>query len=185
MKQAARNLQTLAILVGIVAGMVGLAFASVPLYRLFCQITGYEGTTQRAQEVPIEISNREVTVFFSADLANNMPWRFYPETGRLKVRVGETANIVYIAENLSDRTIIGHATYNVSPDLFGPYFSKVECFCFQEQTLKPGEKVRMPVVFFLDPEMLRDKNLNKMGEVTLAYTFFERPNVGNESQPVN
>lgn len=186
MNGPAKHIQTAAILFGIVAGMIGLAFASVPLYRLFCQVTGYEGTTQKALAAPDanSISDREITVGFSATIGGNLPWKFYPETPRIKVKVGAVNTISYYAENLSNRVITGHASFNVSPDLFGAYFSKIECFCFREQTLQPGEKIKMPVTFFLDPDMLKDKNLDRMTEVTLAYTMFESA-VNNQNQPVN
>jgi cytochrome c oxidase assembly protein subunit 11 len=159
-------------LVGVVAFMTGLAYASVPLYRLFCQVTGYGGTPQRADSAPSVVSDRVVNVTFTADVAGGLGWRFRPLQNSLDLKVGENKLAFYAAENLEDAPVTGQATFNVSPDTFGPYFTKIECFCFQSQTLAPGQKVEMPVSFFIDPAILDDPALKHINNVTLSYTFF-------------
>ncbi|HEX2580791.1 MAG TPA: cytochrome c oxidase assembly protein [Dongiaceae bacterium] len=175
------NLKTAAVLAGIVASMIGLSLASVPLYRLFCQVTGYNGTTQRAVAVvPAHPDARVVRVFFSATVARGLPWKFYPELTSVAVRVGEQKMVSFIAENEGDAPVTGQASYNVWPDIFGAYFTKIQCFCFTQQTLQPHEKVRMPVVFFLDPALLSDPLMKSLNEVTLAYTFFAQSSPGQK-----
>jgi cytochrome c oxidase assembly protein subunit 11 len=168
-----RNLNVLMTLTGLVAGMIGMAYASVPLYRLFCEKTGFDGTTQRAASAPGEVLDRSVTVTFSADVSGDLPWKFYPAQKNVEAKIGQPNTAIFIAENLSDRSVTGTATFNVSPDLYGPYFVKIQCFCFDQQTLKPGERVEMPVVFYLDPAMAKDPQLDRMSDVTLSYTFFK------------
>lgn len=168
-----RNLNVLMTLTGLVAGMIGMAYASVPLYRLFCEKTGFDGTTQRAAAAPGEVLDRSVTVSFSADISGDLPWKFYPAQKNVEAKIGAPNTAIFIAENLSDRPVTGTATFNVSPDLYGPYFVKIQCFCFTQQTLKPGERVEMPVVFYLDPSMAKDPQLDRMSDVTLSYTFFK------------
>ncbi|MEK7819733.1 MAG: cytochrome c oxidase assembly protein [Pseudomonadota bacterium] len=168
-----RNLGLAAVLAGTVAGMVGLAYASVPLYRLFCQMTGYGGTTQVSAAPPASaISDRIVTIRFDANVARDLPWRFEPAVASMDVRVGEQALAFYRARNLSDVPVSGQATFNVTPHQAGPFFAKVDCFCFTEQTLAPGEDVDMPVSFFVDPAILKDADGNDLSEITLSYTFF-------------
>ncbi len=167
-----RNLNTLMILVGVVAFMTGLAYASVPLYRLFCQATGYGGTPQRADIAPGAVSDRVVRVTFTADVASGLGWNFQPVQNALELKVGESKLAFYAAENLEKTPVTGQAVFNVSPDTFGPYFTKIECFCFKQQTLAPGQKVEMPVSFFIDPAILNDPELKNVNNVTLSYTFF-------------
>lgn len=167
-----RNIRTLAMLVGVVAFMTGLAYASVPLYRLFCQVTGYGGTPQRADAAPVAISDRVVNVTFTADVAGGLGWRFQPLQKSMDLKVGENKLAFYAAENLEGLPVTGTATFNVSPDTFGPYFTKIDCFCFQSQTLAPGQKVEMPVSFFIDPAILENPALRNVNNVTLSYTFF-------------
>lgn len=167
-----RKTLTVVALVGVLAGMGGLTAAAVPLYRLFCQVTGFGGTTQTSVETPRSVSERVVTVRFNADTAGGMPWRFRPLQREIQVRVGETVLVYYEAENLSDETIVGTSTFNVTPYKAGPYFAKVECFCFTEQVLAPGERVEMPVTFFIDPDMLTARNVADVNTITLSYTFF-------------
>jgi cytochrome c oxidase assembly protein subunit 11 len=167
-----RNLNVLMVLVGIVAGMTGLAYASVPLYRLFCQVTGFGGTPQRADVAPVEISDRTVRVTFTADVAGNLGWKFQPLQRSLDLKIGENKLAYYVAENLEDKPVTGRATFNVSPDTFGAYFTKIECFCFTEQTLQPGQRIEMPVSFFIDPAVLEDPKLKHLNDITLSYTFF-------------
>ena len=177
-----RNRNLLMILAGLTAGMVGLAYASVPLYSLFCRVTGFEGTTQRAESAPGVVGSRILTVTFNADVHVGLPWRFQPKNSKIEARTGETYQAVYIAENPTNETITGSATFNVSPDLFGQYFVKIQCFCFERQTLKAHERVEMPVVFFIDPKMEQDKNLKRMTDVTLSYTFFRVDNPAGAGQ---
>ena len=182
--QQRRNLNVLMVLVGVVAGMTGLAYASVPLYRLFCEVTGFGGTPQRAAVVPTEISDRTVRVTFTADVAAGLGWKFQPLQHNLQLKVGDHKLAFYVAENLESKPVTGRATFNVSPDVYGPYFSKIECFCFTEQTLQPGQRVEMPVSFFIDPAMLDDPALNKLNDVTLSYTFFRSAADGAAQQKV-
>lgn len=162
---------TAGVLVAVVGGMVALTAASVPLYRLFCQVTGYGGTTQVAA-APSKAVDRYVTVRFNADREPGLPWRFRPMQREIRVRLGETAVAFFEAENTGDAPITGTATYNVTPFKVGPYFSKIECFCFTEQTLAPGERAQMPVSFFVDAGMLDDWNVADVKTITLSYTFF-------------
>jgi cytochrome c oxidase assembly protein subunit 11 len=167
-----RNVRTLAMLVGVVVAMTGLAYASVPLYKLFCQVTGYGGTPMRADAAPGEVSDRVINVTFTADVAAGLGWRFKAEQKSLDLKIGENKLAFYSAENLEGGPVTGQATFNVSPDIFGPYFTKIECFCFTEQTLQAGQKVDMPVSFFIDPAILQDPQLKNINNVTLSYTFF-------------
>ena len=169
---AVSNRRTAFLFAGLAAGMFGLAYASVPLYQLFCQVTGYGGTTQRADAAPDHAIDRWMTVSFNADVAPDLPWSFRPVERSVRVRVGEPMLVHYVAENLGREPVVGTATFNVTPSKVGPYFTKLECFCFTEQVLKPGEKVEMPVTFFLDPDLAKDKHMDSVGAVTLSYSFF-------------
>lgn len=153
--------------------MLGLSYASVPLYRMFCQKTGYGGTTQIAKSLPNQAGKRVITVRFNSDVNGDLPWRFVPQQKEMKVRVGQEGFALYKAINLSNKPIPGMSTYNVTPDKAGAYFNKVECFCFVEQTLKPHEKVDMPVLFFIDPDITKDPDLDDVDTITLSYTFFK------------
>ncbi len=170
-----RNAATAAAALGIVVVMGGLAYASVPLYRWFCQVTGYGGTTQVAVAAPEELHERSVTVRFNADVNSALPWRFQPVERRVKVRLGEERLAFYRAKNLADRPVTGTATFNVTPAKAGPYFAKLDCFCFTEQTLEAGRSVDMPVSFYVDPELALDRNLDDVTTITLSYTFFAAP----------
>jgi len=167
-----RNARTGWALSLIVCSMLGLAFASVPLYRLFCQVTGYGGTTQVAEELPETISERLVTVRFNANVNPKLPWSFEPLDRTVTLRVGEPGLAFYRAANLTDQPVTGTATFNVTPLKVGQYFSKTHCFCFDEQRLEPGEAIEMGVSFFIDPAILEDRNLDDVTTVTLSYTFF-------------
>jgi cytochrome c oxidase assembly protein subunit 11 len=169
---ASRNGRTAALAALLVLAMVGLAFASVPLYRLFCQVTGFDGTTMRAAAAPGPVPGKEVGVRFDANVAPALPWRFLPEKSRQIVTIGEREMAFYTARNLSARPVKGTATFNVSPVQAGKYFNKIQCFCFNEQVLRPGEEVRMPVVFFVDPKILEDAKARAISEITLSYTFY-------------
>jgi len=170
---SASNTKVALVCVAAIAGMVGLTAASVPLYNLFCQVTGYGGTTRTAQAAPATESDVEVTVYFNADTAADMPWRFQPAQRSVKVRLGEEKLVFYTAENLTDEPIAGTATFNVTPFATGPYFAKIQCFCFNEQVLQPRQKVDMPVSFYVDAAMLDDDEAADMREITLSYTFFK------------
>ncbi len=152
--------------------MVAFSFASVPLYRMFCQKTGFGGTPKITDRFAHDIKNRVFTVRFTADVNGDLPWRFEPLQKEIKVRAGENAFALYHVTNFSDEPIIGMATYNVTPDKAGGYFMKVECFCFLEQQLEPGQSVDMPLLFFLDPEVTEDPHMNDVHTITLSYTFF-------------
>lgn len=160
------------VLLVILAAMVGLVAASVPLYRLFCQVTGYGGTTQVSEMTDGTILSREMTVRFNSDVNSKLSWGFKPIQRFVTVKIGEEALIFYRAVNESDETITGTATFNVTPFKAAQYFNKIECFCFTEQTLAPGEVADMPVTFFVDPEIANDKRLDEVKEITLSYTFF-------------
>lgn len=171
---AQKNGRTAAFAFLLVLGMVGLAFASVPLYRLFCQVTGFGGTPMRAEEVAgsLKTTGKLIRVRFDANTNSALPWRFQPERRVEQVAVGAREMAFYTAKNLGDRPVTGTATFNVTPAQAGQYFTKIQCFCFNEQTLKPGEEVRMPVIYFVDPAILKDKDASRIEEITLSYTFF-------------
>ncbi len=172
MVPARRNMVFAAVLFGAVGGMAGLAYAAVPLYKLFCQVTGFGGTTQVSAAAPGAVAGRTITVRFDANVARDLPWRFEPVQSATTVAIGENALAFYRVRNLSDKPVTGAATFNVTPHKAGPYFAKVECFCFTEQTLAPGETVDMPVSFFVDPEILKRAEADDVSEITLSYTFF-------------
>jgi cytochrome c oxidase assembly protein subunit 11 len=163
--------RTALFLVLLVFGMTGLAFASVPLYRLFCQVTGINGTTQRADAAPGAIAG-QVSVRFDANINPALPWRFESVQDKVSIAPGARTQVMYRAANLTARATTGTATFNVSPARAGKYFSKIECFCFSEQTLKAGESVDMPVIFFVDPRLRSDPDTRHIDEITLSYTFY-------------
>lgn len=160
------NLAALAI------GMVMLSFASVPLYRLFCQVTGFGGTTQRAEAAPGELTDRVITIRFNADVMPGLPWDFAPGEKEIKVRVGENRLTYYTAHNRVPRAVAGHAIYNVLPETAGVHFAKIECFCFTDQTLAANQNVHMPISFFVDPGFIDDPEMANVSTITLSYTFF-------------
>ena len=166
-----KNAKTARILSVVGAFMLALAFAAVPLYRMFCEATGFNGTTQRADRAPGAVAG-QVKVQFDANVHPGLPWRFEPEQTYVNVAPGARTKIFYRAQNLSARAIEAQAVYNVSPDTVGKYFKKIQCFCFNEQTLQPGQKVDMPVVFFVDPEIEKDPDTKDVHEITLSYTFY-------------
>jgi len=157
---------------GAALAMLGLAYASVPLYRIFCQATGFGGTTQRAAEAPRQAGSTMITVRFDANTAQSMGWKFHAAQGPMTVRAGEQAMAYYRATNLAGHDVTGSAIFNVTPESAGAYFNKIECFCFTEQTLKPGETADMPVVFFVDPAIATDPDTRSIREITLSYTFY-------------
>ncbi|UUV06850.1 cytochrome c oxidase assembly protein [Ruegeria sp. YS9] len=165
--------KTVAQTVGVVVLMGSLAWASVPFYDWFCRVTGFGGTTGVAEAAPEEILDRTVTVRFDASKAKDMAWEFKPVVREMEVRIGETGLAFYEAYNPTDRPIAGQASYNVAPYSAGGYFQKIACFCFEEQVLQPGERVEMPVTFFVDPEMVEDLEAKYVHTITLSYTFYE------------
>jgi cytochrome c oxidase assembly protein subunit 11 len=176
-KAGDRNARLAWSLVLVVGGMLGLAFAAAPLYDLFCRATGFGGTPQIAQESAQNgdrpILSRTVNVRFDSNVDANLPWRFTPLEREVKVRLGEERMVFYRVTNVSQRPIVGTSTYNVTPETSGPWFNKLQCFCFTEQLLTPGQSVDMPVVFFVDPEMDKDRRYDNVRTITLSYTFFE------------
>ncbi|EJU11080.1 MULTISPECIES: cytochrome c oxidase assembly protein [Sphingomonadaceae] len=154
--------------------MLGLGFASVPLYRIFCQVTGYGGTTQRADEAKaatVKDSGRTISIRFDANVERNMPWQFKPLQRTDTVSIGARDMALFWAKNDSDKTVTGTASFNVEPEQAARYFNKIQCFCFTEQTLKPGEEVRMPVLYYVDPAILTDPDNKDVQQITLSYTF--------------
>ncbi len=154
--------------------MLGLGYASVPLYRIFCQVTGFGGTPQiasEAQAATVSATNRTISIRFDSNIDRDVPWKFEPEKTTQTVKVGERYMAFFIARNNSDQPVTGQASYNVEPEQTAPYFNKIQCFCFTEQTLKPREEVRMPVTFYVDPALLKDDNAKDVEQITLSYTF--------------
>jgi cytochrome c oxidase assembly protein subunit 11 len=172
----------------LVVGMVGLTYASVPLYRMFCQATGFGGTVQEGRSVEEKLARREaqrdaaleaaaaareLTVTFNADVSDGLPWKFVPTQRSVRVRPGQSTLAFYTASNLGDAAVTGVSTYNVAPQQAGQYFNKVQCFCFEEQRLRAGEQVDMPVFFYIDPEFATDPRMRGINSITLSYTFFK------------
>jgi len=157
---------------GCVAAMVGLSYAAVPLYSWFCRTTGYGGTPQVAKAAPKQISDRKITVRFDSNVAAGLPWRFEPERRTIEVRLGEVVTVYYKVINEAARVTAGQAGYNVSPPTVGIYFEKINCFCFTEQTMQPGEKRDMAVVFYVDPKLAKDSEEDDVNLITLSYTFY-------------
>ena len=167
-----RNGRTALIVLVVVAAMTGLVAAAPTLYNTFCRVTGWGGTTQRAETGAGQILDREITVRFDASTAKGLPWSFRPEQVSQTLRIGESGLAFYEATNNADHPVIGTATFNVQPAKAGLYFMKVECFCFQSQRLEPGETLSMPVVYFIDPEIADEPRLDEVREITLSYTFY-------------
>lgn len=156
----------------VVLSMIGLSFAAVPLYRLYCQATGFAGTTQKAEKPSDVVLDRTITLHFDANVARDLTWHFEPVQRTIDVKIGENVLAFYRATNTSDKPLTGTAVFNVTPEAAGIHFNKVECFCFTEQTLEPGQSVDMPVSFFVDPAIVDDEDANNLLELTLSYTFF-------------
>ncbi len=169
-----RTLRTVMPLLGILAMMGVLMYYAVPLYNMFCQVTGIGGTTQRAAaEQQVEEVDRSITVRFSTQVQPDLPWEFEPEQRKVTLNLGERRTVFFRAESHAEREIVGHAAYNVTPLKVGRYVNKIECFCFTEERLGPGESVRMPVQLFVDPQLAKDASTDEVKTVTLSYTFFE------------
>lgn len=181
MDSARRNRRVGGACVGLFFVMVGAAYAAVPLYDLFCRVTGFGGTTQIAEQGSEVVIDRIVTIRFDGNVNHSLGWKFTPEQRSVSMKMGETAQMAYIATNDSDAVNVGTSVFNVTPNEAGVYFNKLDCFCFTEQRLQPGETVEMPVVFFVDPEMDKDPDLKHVKEITLSYTFFP---VETPEQPV-
>jgi cytochrome c oxidase assembly protein subunit 11 len=156
----------------LVAAMIGLSFAAVPLYSWFCRTNGFGGTTQVAKTMPTEVSGRTITIRFDSNVAAGLPWRFEPERRTIDVKLGEVVTVYYAVTNEAARVTTGQAGYNVSPPTVGIYFEKINCFCFTQQTMKPGEKRDMAVVFYIDPKLAQDSEQNNINVITLSYTFY-------------
>lgn len=161
--------------------MLGLGFASKPLYDTFCRVTGYGGTTRVAEQMSEVVTEREIKIRFDANVASNLGWSFKPDQVAMTVKLGQNALAYYTATNDTKYPIVGTASYNVSPIKGAPYFSKLECFCFTEQRLEPGETVSMPVLFFVDPEMENDRRLDEIKTITLSYTFHRVENPSEDA----
>lgn len=171
-----RNRRVGAYALGLALAMLALGYASVPLYRLFCQVTGFGGTTQRVtveQARKVAVTGGDISVRFDANVDRNFPWTFRPERTTDTIQLGGRRMAIYVARNNSDRPVTGRATYNVEPEAAGKYFNKIECFCFTEQTLQPGQEVRMPVIYYVDPKIRQDEDARDIEQITLSYTFHE------------
>jgi cytochrome c oxidase assembly protein subunit 11 len=193
-----RNRRLGLVMGGVAFGMVGLSFAAVPLYDLFCRVTGYNGTTQRGLAAP-GATDRTITVRFAAQTDRSLPWRFQAEQPSMTVRLGEEGMAFYTAANRAETPVTGVSVYNVTPEKVGRYFHKVACFCFDEQTLTPGQRVDMPVSFWVDPRIAEDPNTRDVTTITLSYTFYRTiedaqragamanagPHVGRAGAPTN
>ncbi|MDC7685212.1 cytochrome c oxidase assembly protein [Asticcacaulis sp. BYS171W] len=171
MKKISRNQKVVLYCLAGLAGMFGLAYASVPLYRMFCQVTGFDGTTQRATAEASHVTDKKIRVYFDTN-ANNIDWSFKVETPVQDTLIGKTNMIYFTVKNESDQPVTGRASYNVLPESMGAFFMKLQCFCFTDQTLKPGETRTFPVVYYVDPKMLEDIDAKNTKDVTLSYTFF-------------
>ncbi|WP_353207393.1 cytochrome c oxidase assembly protein [Sphingorhabdus sp.] len=183
---AISNAKTGFLAAALAVSMVGVGFAAVPLYRLFCQVTGFGGTTMRAdaaQAATVAVMNETMVIRFDANHRGDLPWEFKPERPTDTVSIGAKDMSIFLAKNLSNEAVTGTATFNVTPELAGKYFNKIQCFCFTEQTLKPGEKVRMPVLYYVDPKIMTDPNTKDIEEITLSYTFYpvEKPNTVDQA----
>lgn len=178
------NSRVVAMCVGMVLGMGGLAYASVPLYELFCQVTGYGGTTQQVDAeaaAGVGVIDRNINVRFDANTASVLHWDFAPEQRQVTLKMGEQMIINYVAKNLSDKPIVGMASFNVTPQAAGVFFNKIECFCFTDTYIEPGQTLKMPVTFYIDPDMDQEKAMKALNTITLSYTFYESETTPEEA----
>lgn len=182
MANEAKNKRVALMATGLVVAMVSLAYASVPLYRLFCQVTGFGGTTQVAALTEAKATTQDISIRFDANVSSELGWTFYAKQNAMTVKIGEPSMAYYTATNASSETVTGTAMFNVTPPETGIFFNKIECFCFTEQTLKPGETVDMPVQFFVDAAMLEDADTKSIREITLSYTFYPSKSKAPEKQ---
>ena len=169
----AQNKKSIIIISFIVLFMLSLSFAAVPLYDIFCRVTGFGGTTQIASTAPGSSGHPDINVRFESSTSSSLNWDFFAQSKVVTIPIGEEKTIFYFAKNLSDKPIVGTATFNVTPAKVGQYFMKIDCFCFVEQLLKPGESMNMPVTFFIDPDIYKDENVKEVNEITLSYTFMK------------
>ncbi|MFM5884472.1 MAG: cytochrome c oxidase assembly protein [Novosphingobium sp.] len=176
-----RNLRTGLIMAAVALAMLGLGFAAVPLYRIFCQVTGFGGTTMRVSEAKaaqVKVADGHISVRFDANVDRGMGWRFQPQQVTQDMRIGQRKQAFYWAENTSPEPITGVASFNVEPEMAGKYFNKIQCFCFNQQTLQPGQKVDMPVIYYVDPAIAQDPETKDITQITLSYTFHRAANGG-------
>jgi cytochrome c oxidase assembly protein subunit 11 len=159
----------------VAAAMVGASFAAIPLYNMFCRATGFAGTTQVSRITPQHELGRELIIRFDSNVAPGLPWKFEPEQNSIKLHIGEVATVHYKVINQAARTITAQASYNVTPTTVGTYFDKINCFCFTQQTMKPGETREMTVVFYVDPALVKDSDQDDLNTITLSYTFYRLP----------
>ena len=169
----AQNKKVIFIITFIGMLMLSLSYAAVPLYDIFCRVTGFGGTTQIASSAPGSSGHPNINIRFESNITDSLNWDFYSKTKTVKIPMGEEKTIYYFAKNLSDEPIVGTATFNVTPAKAGQYFMKIDCFCFVEQLLNPGESMNMPVTFFIDPDLYKDENVKEVNEITLSYTFMK------------
>ena len=169
----AQNKKVIFIITFIGILMLSLSYAAVPLYDIFCRVTGFGGTTQIASSAPGSTGHPNINIRFESNITDSLNWDFYSKTRTVKIPMGEEKTIYYFAKNLSDEPIVGTATFNVTPAKAGQYFMKIDCFCFVEQVLNPGESMNMPVTFFIDPDLYKDENVQEVNEITLSYTFMK------------
>ena len=169
----AQNKKVIFIITFIGMLMLSLSYAAVPLYDIFCRVTGFGGTTQIASSAPGSTGHPNINIRFESNITDSLNWDFYAKTKTVKIPMGEEKTIYYFAKNLSDEPIVGTATFNVTPAKAGQYFMKIDCFCFVEQLLNPGESMNMPVTFFIDPDLYKDENVQEVNEITLSYTFMK------------
>ena len=167
-----KNTRVAVMAASLVAGMIGLSYASVPLYRLFCQVTGFNGTTQVADAAPAAATSQNIIIRFDANMDSALGWNFHPRQNTMTVKIGEPSMAYYVSSNTGASPSTGSAVFNVTPAEAGIFFNKIECFCFTEQTLKAGETAEMPVQFFVDPAILDDPDTKSIREITLSYTFY-------------
>jgi cytochrome c oxidase assembly protein subunit 11 len=177
-KSRAKNLPVLAVVLLLMGGMSTLVIYSPTLYRMFCSLTGYNGTVRRVSlaKAAIKPSDKTIEVSFDANVAPDLPWEFRPEQTSVTTHFGEPTKIYYYAKNNSNRTLVGRAIFNITPFAAAPYFFKIQCFCFTDEKLEPGESARMPVVFYVDEQMLKDSDSSMLTQLTLSYTFYKQPN---------
>ena len=166
-----RRVMVIISFVGII--MLSLSFASVPLYDIFCRVTGFGGTTQVAPSAPGTQGLSDINIRFESSTSQSLDWSFYPKDKVVTIALGEEKTVLYVAKNLSNKPIVGTAIFNVTPAKVGQYFMKIDCFCFIEQLLNPGQSMEMPVTFFIDPEIFKDENVKEVSEITLSYTFMK------------
>ena len=169
----AQNKKVIFIITFIGMLMLSLSYAAVPLYDIFCRVTGFGGTTQIASSAPGSTGHPNINIRFESNITDSLNWDFYSKTKTVKIPMGEEKTIYYFAKNLSNEPIVGTATFNVTPAKAGQYFMKIDCFCFVEQLLNPGESMNMPVTFFIDPDLYKDENVQEVNEITLSYTFMK------------